>query len=167
MNANELYEKIQDLTGVENKSWLKHLPENALETEGQVQSVRDLSFYLEALILELRGPSEKNPNPFEEMDFRLNNNKILKKLRVAFSLKTSDLEEIFASTGEFYTHHEIGTLFRAEGHKHFKKCDTPTLFTFLAGYKIWNTTKGSEGSLWHYLISFSNSHCSETHSNSP
>ncbi len=63
---------------------------------------------------------------------------ILKKLRIAFELKADQLDAIFAATGEELSRHEISSFFRNPDHKHFKKCTTPLLLTFLAGIKLLN-----------------------------
>ncbi len=134
MDTNDLYQRIQLLLGEAREEVLKSLPKD--EHPNGTVTPRQLAFYLEGMILALRGPSEKSPNPFEDLSGNIDNNKVLKKLRVAYNLKSEELQQIFAFTGEDLSTHEINSFFRSEGHKHYKTCSWPVLLTFIEGLKV-------------------------------
>lgn len=94
---------------------------------------RVLSAFLDGLIIENRGyrppkPGASRPNPN-----RLNNNEILKKIRIALELKEDDMLEIFR-LGEFKMNKaELSALFRSKGHRNFKPAGDQALRYFIRG----------------------------------
>jgi uncharacterized protein YehS (DUF1456 family) len=50
------------------------------------------------------------------------NNDVLKKLRVAFELKDSDIIALVEKTGFHVTKAELGALFRRPDHRNFRVC---------------------------------------------
>ncbi|MGB3619921.1 DUF1456 family protein [Ketobacter sp. MCCC 1A13808] len=87
--------------------------------------------FLEALIVHRRGP--KPDQPPAELKLPLNNNLILKKLRIAFDLKEDDLRGILASVDVELSKQELNALFRRQDHKNFQPCDEGLLRGFLRG----------------------------------
>ena len=69
----------------------------------------------------------------------LTNNLILKKLRVAFELKESDLFEIFKIVDIDISKGELSSLFRSEDHKKFRYCPDSILILFLDGLKLYKS----------------------------
>jgi len=69
----------------------------------------------------------------------LTNNLILKKLRVAFELKESDLFEIFKIVDIDISKGELSSLFRSEDHKKFRYCPDSILILFLDGLKLYRS----------------------------
>lgn len=63
----------------------------------------------------------------------LDNNMILKKLRIALELKEGDLLAIMKLAGVELSSHEISALFRKKDHKNYKPCMDQFLRNFLAG----------------------------------
>lgn len=61
------------------------------------------------------------------------NNIMLKKLKIALSLSSQDMLDIFKEAGDLLTKDELSNLFRKEGHKHYKKCDDKHAMKFLEG----------------------------------
>lgn len=96
----------------------------------------DIAFahFLNGLIVHRRGgtPSEVSPN--ETID----NNKVLKKLRIALELYEDEMLTIFDFGGVKFSRHKLSALFRADGHKHFRECNDHTLRQFLKGLVVYH-----------------------------
>jgi uncharacterized protein YehS (DUF1456 family) len=92
-----------------------------------------LGAFLDALILERRGPPAPGAAtpPFDNRS--LTNNGILKKLRVAFKLSEADVEEALALGEMSLSKPELRALFRSEGQPNFRPCGDQVLRKFLAG----------------------------------
>ncbi|CNT70716.1 Protein of uncharacterised function (DUF1456) [Salmonella enterica subsp. enterica serovar Bovismorbificans] len=90
-----------------------------------------LSSFLNGLIYEKRGKDEAAPALTAER--RINNNIVLKKLRIAFSLKTDDILAIL--TGQLFrvSMPEITAMMRAPDHKNFRECGDQFMRYFLRG----------------------------------
>jgi uncharacterized protein YehS (DUF1456 family) len=94
-----------------------------------------LAHVLDGLIVHLRGRDERlPPRPVEK---RISNNVVLKKLRVAFELKDSDMHQVFADAGFPVSKPELSALFRQPGHKNFRKCGDQLLRNFLKGLTLY------------------------------
>jgi len=93
-----------------------------------------LGSFLDGLIAYKRGSSD-NKNTLDE-EVRLNNNLILKKLRIAYELKEVDLYAIFSAVDIDITKGELNSLFRKEGHKNYRACPDSILQLFLEGLEI-------------------------------
>jgi uncharacterized protein YehS (DUF1456 family) len=97
-------------------------------------SDRLLGLFLDGLVIHYRGPREDaTPRPPEK---RVNNNAVLKKLRVAFELKDVDMHGIFAAAGHPISKPELSALFRQPGHKNFRLCGDQLLRYFLRGLTL-------------------------------
>jgi uncharacterized protein YehS (DUF1456 family) len=93
-----------------------------------------LAHVLDGLIIHRRGRDESlPPRPVER---RISNNVVLKKLRVAFELKDSDMHQVFAAAGFPVSKPELSALFRQPGHKNFRKCGDQLLRNFLKGLTL-------------------------------
>jgi uncharacterized protein YehS (DUF1456 family) len=93
-------------------------------------------FFLDGLIIQRRGQKEGAPLPADKPVAALNNNDILKKLRIALDLKEEELLEIFTLAGQTLSKHELTALFRKQGHKHYKECSNQVLAVFIKGLKL-------------------------------
>lgn len=93
-----------------------------------------LGAFLDGLIIERRGRRDgaKAPAPL----LRLNNNEILKKLRIAFDLKQEDIEALMARSDFKVSSSEISALFRKADHKHFRPCGDQFLRYLLKGLAL-------------------------------
>lgn len=92
---------------------------------------RLLGLFLDGLIVHYRGRQEgAAPRPPEK---RVNNNAVLKKLRVAFQLNDVDMLHAFEAGGRAVSKPELTALFRQPGHKNFRLCGDQLLRTFLRG----------------------------------
>ena len=103
-----------------------------------------LSFFLDGLIIHRRGRRDGDDGQLPKPDASLNNNAILKKLRIALDLKEDDMRAIMQLAGIVISKSELTALFRNKGHKHFKECGDQFLRNFLNGLTIRNRGTGAE-----------------------
>ncbi|MEE8729709.1 MAG: DUF1456 family protein [Rahnella inusitata] len=87
--------------------------------------------FLNGLITFKRGKDDRFPAP--EVEKRLTNNIMLKKLRVAFELKTEDLIAVLNAADFKVSEGELSAFFRKEGHKNYRPCGDQVLRYFLKG----------------------------------
>jgi uncharacterized protein YehS (DUF1456 family) len=93
-----------------------------------------LAHFLDGLIVHLRGHDDSRPpRPVEK---HMNNNVVLKKLRVAFELKDVDMHAIFESVDIQLGKPELNALFRDRTHKNFRACGDQLLRNFLRGLTL-------------------------------
>ena len=93
-----------------------------------------LSRFLNGLIYDKRGRDESAPALVVER--RINNNIMLKKLRIAFSLKTDDILAILTQQQFRIGRAEITAMMRAPEHKNFRECGDQFLRYFLRGLAV-------------------------------
>ena len=95
---------------------------------------RVMAHFLDGLVIHRRGRDESLPaRPVEK---RINNNVVLKKLRVAFQLTDVDMHKAFADAGFPVSKPELSALFRQPGHKNFRLCGDQLLRNFLKGLTL-------------------------------
>ena len=92
-----------------------------------------LSLFLDGLIVHRRGRREPAAGQVPKGDTSLNNNAILKKIRIALELKEEDMLAILKLAGVDISKPELTALFRTKGHKHYKECGDQFLRNFLQG----------------------------------
>jgi len=92
-----------------------------------------LAVFLNGLIIDQRG---KREGPQPEAEQRLNNNIILKKLKIALNLKNEDVLDYLSRAGMQVSPHELSALFRKPGHKHYRDCKDQLLRNFLKGAQL-------------------------------
>ncbi|MDX6021821.1 DUF1456 family protein [Scandinavium sp. V105_16] len=93
-----------------------------------------LSLLLNGLIYDKRGKDESAPALV--VDRRMNNNLVLKKLRIAFSLKTDDILAIMTQQQFRVSMPEITAMMRAPDHKNYRECGDQFLRYFLRGLTV-------------------------------
>jgi uncharacterized protein YehS (DUF1456 family) len=103
-----------------------------------------MSFFLDGLIIHKRGRRDSDTVESPKPDASLNNNAILKKLRIALDLKENDMLAVMALAGVKLSKSELSALFRNKGHKHFKECGDQFLRNFLQGLTLQNRKVASE-----------------------
>lgn len=86
---------------------------------------------LDGLVYSKRGKDDSRPAPPQENP--ITNNLVLKKFRVAFELKDSDMHDIMASVNFPVSKPEMSALFRKPGHKNYRECGDQFLRNFLKG----------------------------------
>lgn len=97
-------------------------------------SDRVLAHFLDGLVIHFRGRNDSlPPRPVET---RINNNVVLKKLRVAFELKDVDMHEVFAAAGFPVSKPELTALFRQPGNRNYRACGDQLLRNFLKGLTL-------------------------------
>lgn len=108
-------------------SWLKRE-----EDEGYSDlSDEMLCRFLDGLIIERRGPRSDGSTP-APLIF-LSNNEVLKKLRIALELRDDDMNAVFELAEFVVTKAELGSFFRKEGHRNYRKCPEQVLRKFIQG----------------------------------
>ncbi|QUG77562.1 DUF1456 family protein [Erwinia sp. E602] len=90
-----------------------------------------MGYFLNGLIFLRRGKSDEAPAP--SIERKMTNNIILKKLRIAFDLKTTDITDLLKSADFAVGQSEIGAIFRKPGHKNYRECGDQILRNFLKG----------------------------------
>ncbi len=88
-----------------------------------------LCAFLDGLITSRRGARESALDASEA----LNNNLILRKIRIALELKDSDMIRILDAGGMEISKSELSALFRKPGHRNFVYCRDQLLRKFLSG----------------------------------
>ncbi|EKT63040.1 DUF1456 family protein [Providencia burhodogranariea] len=131
LSDNQMVEivKLADLTVTkpEMLNWLKK------DDDPQYVECNDnvLGHFLNGLIFFRRGKDENHPVP--EIEARITNNIILKKLRVAFELKDTDMIDIYQKVDFRVSKPELNAVFRKPGHKNYRDCGDQLLRYFLKG----------------------------------
>jgi uncharacterized protein YehS (DUF1456 family) len=97
-----------------------------------------LSFFLDGLITHKRGRKESADDQPPKPDASLNNNAILKKLRIALDLKEEDMLSVMKLADVVLSKSELSALFRNKEHKHYKECGDQFLRNFLQGLTVRN-----------------------------
>lgn len=114
----------------QNKNWLqKDEEENFSELSDQ-----ELAYFLNGFINEKRGKKE-GPQPKAEKV--LNNNIILRKLKIALNLKDIDMLEMFEKVDFKVSKHELSALFRKPTQSQYRECQNQFLRNFLYGMKMY------------------------------
>ncbi len=150
IKTNQILKKLQTLLGVDNEKMHTIFELNGykipqkrvdgyLSEEGSKEYL-DCGYeafgeFLDGMIVYKRGEIKSRSDD----KVSLTNNLILKKLRVAFELKESDLFEIFKIVDIDISKGELSSLFRSEDHKKFRYCPDSILILFLDGLKIYRS----------------------------
>lgn len=98
----------------------------------------NLSAFLNGFIIHLRGAKDGEPPKPEKS---LNNNLILRKLKIALNLKDDDILEILLLADFRFSKSELAALFRNPSHEKFRVCKDQLLRNFLMGLQIKQTGK--------------------------
>ena len=94
---------------------------------------RKLAAFLNGLIIKKRGAKDGiTPRP----ESRLNNNIVLRKLMIAFSLRSDDVVTVLALADFNMSKSEVGAFFRKPEHRNFRKCMDQVLRNFLHGLQV-------------------------------
>lgn len=109
------------------KSYLKNE-----DDEGFIKCPDEImGHFLDGLVISKRGKDEtKAPVP---MELPITNNVVLKKLKVAFSLKEEDMHDILNKAGFKIGRSEMSAFLRKKGHENYRECGDQFLRNFLKG----------------------------------
>ena len=102
------------------------------EEDSQFVVCKDALFerFLNGLIIKYRGPKgDVPPEPAPP----INNNIVLRKLKIALDLQADDMLQILALNDIMMSKHELSALFRRQGHKNYRECSDQVLNNFLDG----------------------------------
>jgi len=99
-----------------------------------------LESFLNGFITFKRGRQEPRPgqpeSPVPSKSRESINNQLLKKVKIALSLTSEDMLDIFEKAGITVTKGELSALLRKEGHKNYKQCLDKYARNFLKGLAI-------------------------------
>ena len=105
-----------------------------LKREGEESYVemkdKDLAFFLNGFIVDKRGKQEGREPVAED---RLNNNMILRKLKIALNIKSEDITELFALVNKRISVSEIGAFLRHYSHSKYREFNGQYLRNFMNG----------------------------------
>lgn len=107
-------------------NWLKRDD----EPEFEEMYDKELATFLNGLIILKRGKKDGDQPVAEK---RLNNNIILRKLKIALNLRDEDILEILESVDRKISKHELSAFFRKPGQAQFRPCKDQILRNFLKG----------------------------------
>lgn len=116
-----------DVTAAQFTPWLLKEEEEGFQRCPDIV----LSALLNGLIYDKRGKDESAP-PLA-LERRVNNNVVLKKLRIAFMLKTDDILAILTEQKFRVSMPEITAMMRVPEHKNFRECGDQFMRYFLRG----------------------------------
>ncbi|MCU0430598.1 MAG: DUF1456 family protein [Cytophagaceae bacterium] len=118
-----------EVTRAQISSWLKK------EEDPDFKQLYDkeLSPFLNGLIVDRRGKKEGVEIINEKS---LNNNQILRKLKIALQLQDEDILSILSLTGFRFGKHELSALFRNPNQSQYRDCKDQVLRNFLLGLQL-------------------------------
>lgn len=118
-----------DVTRSKISNWLKK------DTDDYYKSMSDVEFasFLNGFINTKRGKKE-GPQPKPEE--RLNNNIILRKLKIALNLKDEDILGMLESVEFPISKHELSAFFRKPDNMKFRVCKDQIMRNFLHGMQL-------------------------------
>ncbi|MHA6248902.1 YehS family protein [Pontibacter sp. CAU 1760] len=118
-----------EVTRAEVSDWLKK------EDDPEYKELEDekLATFLNGFIIEKRGKKD-GPQPAPEK--KLNNNIILRKLKIALNLKDEDILEILELVRFRLGKAELSAFFRKPDHHHYRVCQDQILRNFLHGMQL-------------------------------
>lgn len=117
------------VTRAQISDWLKKEDDPAY----QIISDFQLASFLNGLIIEKRGKKE-GPQPIPEN--KLNNNIILRKLKIAMNLKDDDVLNILELASVKFSKHELSAFFRKPDQSQYRECKDQFLRNFLRGMQL-------------------------------
>ena len=92
--------------------------------------------FLDGLIISRRGPRGASPGMPQPSDGLLNNNLILRKLRIALELNDAGMLAVFRQAGVSVSKAELSALFRGVEQRNFKECGDQLLRNFVRGLTL-------------------------------
>ncbi|TLX77054.1 DUF1456 family protein [Labilibacter sediminis] len=117
-----------EVTRAQVSDWLKK------EDDDSFKSIVDayLSAFLNGFITLKRGSKDGSIPPNEK---KLNNNQVLRKLKIALELKDTDMLEILDLANLKVSKHELSAFFRKPGQNQYRPCKDQILRNFLFGLR--------------------------------
>lgn len=117
------------VTRAEVSNWLK----KDIDPDYIVLSDFQMASFLNGFISDKRG-SKEGPKPIPEQE--LNNNIILRKIRIALNLKDTDILNLLHLGGFTISKHELSAFFRKPGQDKYRICNDQVLRYILKGMQM-------------------------------
>lgn len=96
-----------------------------------------LAHFLNGMIFYKRGRNPDLPEPkLAQSERRITNNIVLKKTRVAFALKDTDIVAKIEKSGLRVTKAEVNAFFRSPDHRNYRECLDQFLRNFFKGLSL-------------------------------
>ena len=148
MTNNDIFRSLRFTFGLHDEQSIKVFKLGGLEVEqAQVRAwlakeededfekMHDikLATFLNGIIVKHRG-RKKGAEMLPEK--RLNNNLILRKLKIALELKDDDILALLESVDFRLSRHELSAFFRKPDHRHFRMCKDQVLRSFLRALSL-------------------------------
>ena len=92
--------------------------------------------FLDGLIIFRRGVQDQKKDSGSPQAVALNNNLILRKLRIALELNEEAMLAVLEKAGVRISKSELSAMFRAKGHKNYKPCGDQFLRNFIRGLTL-------------------------------
>ncbi len=150
MLANDILRKIRYSLDLKDKDMIqifhatgRDIPEIKLhtllkkETEAEfiLCSRELLATFLDGLIVFYRGALKTSPAQTDPVI--INNNDVLRKIRIALMYQDTDMLEVFKLSDMEISKSELSSFFRRKGHKHYMECGDQFLRHFLQGLSLY------------------------------
>jgi uncharacterized protein YehS (DUF1456 family) len=115
--------------------------DNVAEDEEHIKCTNSmLESFLNGFITFKRGKQEPKPGqpdtPAPSKSKESINNQLLKKVKIALTLTSEDILDIFEKAGITVTKGELSAMLRKEGHKNYKQCLDKYARNFLRGLAL-------------------------------
>ena len=111
---------------------IAYIFEEPAEGKDKIDITHELTaYFLDGLIFYKRGKSDKHPQ--QPIITPVTNNMVMKKLRVAFTLREDEILEILKKTGFTISASELNALFRNKSHRNYQPAGDQVLRYFLKG----------------------------------
>jgi uncharacterized protein YehS (DUF1456 family) len=117
------------VTRAQVSDWLKKDDDEASVELDDIQLIA----FLNGFVIDKRGKREGETPPIET---KLNNNIVLRKLKIALSLKDEDMMSILALVNMEISKHELSAFFRNPTQKQYRECKDQLLRKFLHGMQL-------------------------------
>jgi uncharacterized protein YehS (DUF1456 family) len=117
------------VTREEVSNWLKRDEDEGFKSIYD----KDLAAFLNGLIILKRGQREEG-TPVAEKS--LDNNMVLRKLKIAMNMKDDDMLEVFGLRGFRLSKHELSAFFRNPSQSQYRQCKDQILRNFLQGLQM-------------------------------
>lgn len=111
------------------RDWLRRDDDPAIKVLYDIQMAR----FLNGFITHRRGARD---GPMPEPESKLNNNLVLRKIKIALELRDIDMLRLITLGGMTISKPELSAFFRKPGHKHFRECQDQILRRFLKGVQL-------------------------------
>jgi uncharacterized protein YehS (DUF1456 family) len=118
-----------EVTREEVSNWLKKEEDENFKTIYD----KELASFLNGLILLKRGKKE-GAEPVVEKT--INNNMVLRKLKIALQMKDEDMLEVFSLRKFRLSKHELSAFFRNPSQAQYRECKDQILRNFLMGLQL-------------------------------